>query len=59
MVKRTRAKQKNDLKMFNKINKILDKFKNDYNIHLKKYEKKHLSEEEFVNWIYAQKVEIR
>jgi len=45
--------------MFNKINKILDKFKNDYDKHLKKYEKKLLSEEELVNWIYSQKKDIQ
>jgi len=58
-VKRTRAKQKNDLKIFNKINTILDKFKNDYDKHFKKYKKKLLSEEELVNWIYSQKKDIQ
>lgn len=59
MVKRTRAKQKNDLRMINKINKILDKFKNNYDKQLKKYEKKLLSEEEFVQWIYSQKKDVQ
>lgn len=57
-VKKTRAKQKNDLALISKIDKILNKYLTDYKKQLKKYEKNALSEDKFIEWIYSQKQEV-